>query len=170
MSSNSYIINKVAQSGLTNFDISTLLPKGERVGIDIKDFLHEGLILREKEFREKIGALDLEPFKDTYVFIYNSADAIIPLWSYFLLSAKLGGIAKKVIYGDREDLELLLMHQAMQTYDFSYLENQRVLVKGCTDVNIPVNAYVELVEQLKPLVKSLMFGEACSNVPVFKRS
>ena len=170
MSSNSEIINKVAQSGLTNFDISTLLPKGERVGIDIKDFLHEGLILREKEFREKIGALDLEPFKDTYVFIYNSSVVIIPLWSYFLLSAKLGGIAKKVIYGDRDDLELLLMHQAMQTYDFSYLENQRVLVKGCTDVNIPVNAYVELVEQLKPLVKSLMFGEACSNVPVFKRS
>lgn len=162
------IKNKVAESGLVNFDLSDLLPKGERKGIDLKDFLWEGLILKEKDFREKVKNLKAEDYADAYVYIYNSEEAIIPLWAYFLLTAKLTGVAKKVIYGTREDLEILLMHQAIHTYDFSELKDQRVLVKGCSEDTIPVNAYIELVEQLKPLVKSLMFGEACSNVPIFK--
>ena len=90
------------------------------------------------------------------------------MWAYFLITAKLTDSAKKIVYGKREDLEILLMHNAIQTYDFSELSGKRVLVKGCTDENIPENAYIELVEQLKPIVKSLMFGEACSNVPIFK--
>lgn len=162
------IKNKIAESGLVNFDLSTLVPKGKRVGIDLKDFLWEGMILKEKDFREKVAAISSEDFRDTYVYIYNSADAIVPLWAYFLLTAKLTGIAKKVIYGKPEDLEVLLMHDAIQSYDFSELAGKRILVKGCSDQSIPENAYIELVEQLKPLVKSLMFGEACSNVPVFK--
>ena len=90
------------------------------------------------------------------------------MWAYFLITAKLTDSAKKIVYGKREDLEILLIHNAIQTYDFSELSGKRVLVKGCTDENIPENAYIELVEQLKPIVKSLMFGEACSNVPIFK--
>jgi hypothetical protein len=152
------IINKIAESGLVNFDISDLVPKGKRMGIDIKDFLWEG----------QIKNIDCELYNDAYVYIYCSEDVIIPLWAYFLITSKVTDSAKKVVFGNREDLEVLLMHNAIQTYDFSELRDKRVLVKGCSDELIPNNAYVELVEQLKPLVKSLMFGEACSNVPIFK--
>lgn len=162
------IKNKIAESGLVNFDLSQLVPKGKRIGIDLKDFLFQGLILKEKDFREKIALLNLEDYKDVFLYIYNSADAIVPLWAYFLITAKLTEKANKIVFGNREDLEVLLMHQAIQNYDFTDLINQRVLVKGCSDQSIPENAYIELVEQLKPIVKSLMFGEACSNVPIFK--
>lgn len=162
------IVNKVASSGLINFDISDLVPKGKRVGIDIKDFLWQGMILKEKDFREKIKNLDVTLYEGAYVYIYCSEDVIIPLWAYFLITAQITDVAKKVVFGNREDLEILLMHNAIQTFDFSEMRDKRVLVKGCSDELIPNNAYVELVEQLKPLVKSLMFGEACSNVPIFK--
>lgn len=168
MSEDLEIKNKIAESGLVNFDLSTLVPKGKRVGIDLKDFLFMEVILKEKDFREKVSLINEEEYKDCYVHVYNSADAIVPLWAYFLITAKLRDSAKKIIYGKREDLELLLMHQAVQNFDFSELMGKRVLVKGCSDESIPENAYIELVEQLKPLVKSLMFGEACSNVPIFK--
>lgn len=162
------IKNKIAESGLVNFDLSQLVPKGKRIGIDLKDYLFQELILKEKDFREKIANLNVEDYKDAYVYIYNSADAIVPLWAYFLLTAKLTETAKKIVFGNREDLEVLLMHNAVQTYDFTEMIGKRVLVKGCSDEAIPENAYIELVQQLKPLVKSLMFGEACSNVPIFK--
>ena len=162
------IKNKIAESGLVNFDLAQLLPKGKRIGIDLKDFLFQELILKEKDFREKVELINIEEYKDAYIYIYNSADAIVPLWAYFLITAKLTEAAKKIVFGNKEDLEVLLMHTAIQTYDFSELMGKRVLVKGCSDQTIPENAYIELVEQLKPLVKSLMFGEACSNVPIFK--
>ena len=162
------IKNKIAESGLVNFDLAQLLPKGKRIGIDLKDFLYQELILKEKDFREKVDLINIEEYKDAYIYIYNSADAIVPLWAYFLITAKLTEAAKKIVFGNKEDLEVLLMHTTIQTYDFSELMGKRVLVKGCSDQTIPENAYIELVEQLKPLVKSLMFGEACSNVPIFK--
>ena len=162
------IKNKVADSGLINFDLSQLIPKGKRIGIDLKDFLFEGMILKEVDFREKISALSPDNYADAYLYIYNSADAIVPLWAYFLITAKLTGSAKKIVFGNREDLEVLLMHNAVQTYDYTALMGKRVLVKGCSEETIPENAYIELVEQLKPIVKALMFGEACSNVPIFK--
>ena len=168
MSEDFEIKNKIADSGLVNFDLSALVPKGRRVGIDLKDFLFEGLILKEKDFRDKVAAMNPEEYRDCYVFIYNSAEAIVPLWAYFLITAKITDLARKIVYGNREDLEVLLMHNAIQTYDFTELMHKRVLVKGCSDESIPENAYIELVEQLKPIVKSLMFGEACSNVPIFK--
>ncbi|MDY3318900.1 DUF2480 family protein [Riemerella anatipestifer] len=162
------IKNKVAESGLVNFDLSSLVPKGKRLGIDLKPFLFQEIVLKEKDFREKVKTLNLDLYKDAYVYIYNSAEAIVPLWAYFLIASQLSGVAKKVIYGNKDELELLIMHQSLNDYDFSNLKDKRVLVKGCTDKNIPENAYVELVEKLKPIVKSLMFGEACSNVPIFK--
>lgn len=162
------IKNKIAESGLVNFDLSQLVPKGKRIGIDLKDFLFQELILKEKDFREKVTILHTEDYKDSYIYIYNSADAIVPLWAYFLITAKLTEVSKKIVFGNREDLEVLLMHNAVKNYDYSELMGKRVLVKGCSDQSIPENAYIELVEQLKPLVKSLMFGEACSNVPIFK--
>ncbi len=168
MSEEFEIRNKVAESGLVNFDLTTLLPKGERKGIDLKDFLFQEMILKEKDFREKVEAINVEEYRDSYIYIYNSVDTIIPLWAYFVLTAKLTDVAKKIVFGNREDLEVILMHNAIQTYDFEDMRGKRVLVKGCSDKEIPENAYIELVEQLKPLVKSLMFGEACSNVPIVK--
>lgn len=168
MSEEFEIRNKVAESGLVNFDLTTLLPKGERKGIDLKDFLFQEMILKEKDFREKVEAINVEEYKDSYIYIYNSVDTIIPLWAYFVLTAKLTDVTKKIVFGNREDLEVILMHNAIQTYDFDDMRGKRVLVKGCSDKEIPENAYIELVEQLKPIVKSLMFGEACSNVPIVR--
>ncbi|PQA92369.1 hypothetical protein B0A69_15085 [Chryseobacterium shigense] len=168
MSEEFEIRNKVAESGLINFDLATLVPKGIRKGIDLKDFLFQEMILKEKDFREKVDAIDTKAYEDTYIYIYNSVDTIIPLWAYFVLTAKLTDVAKKIVFGNKEDLEVILMHNAIQTYDFEDMRGKRVLVKGCSDKEIPENAYIELVEQLKPLVKSLMFGEACSNVPIVK--
>ncbi|NML68352.1 DUF2480 family protein [Chryseobacterium sp. RP-3-3] len=168
MSEEFEIRNKVAESGLVNFDLATLVPKGIRKGIDLKDFLFQEMILKEKDFREKVDAIDTEEYKDAYIYIYNSVDTIIPLWAYFVLTAKLTDVAKKIVFGNQEDLEVILMHNAIQTFDFEDMRGKRVLVKGCSDKEIPENAYIELVEQLKPLVKSLMFGEACSNVPIVK--
>jgi hypothetical protein len=168
MSEDFEIKNKIAESGLVNFDLSQLVPKGKRIGIDLKDFLFQELILKEKDFREKVDALNVNDYRESFIYIYNSADAIVPLWSYFLITAKLTESAKKIVFGNREDLEVLLMHNAIQTYDFTEMTDKRVLVKGCSEESIPENAYIELVEQLKPIVKSLMFGEACSNVPIFK--
>lgn len=168
MSEEFEIRNKVAESGLVNFDLSTLLPKGTRKGIDLKDFLFQEMILKEKDFREKVEAINTEQYEGAYIYIYNSADAIVPLWAYFVLTAKLTDVAKKIVFGNRQDLEVILMHNAIQTYDFDFMRGKRVLVKGCTDKGIPENAYIELVEQIKPIVKSLMFGEACSNVPIIK--
>jgi len=168
MSEEFEIKNKVAASGLINFDLTDLVPNGTRKGIDLKDFLFMEMILKEKDFREKVAAIDTEEYKDAYVYIYNSADAIVPLWAYFLLTAKLTDSTKKIVFGNAENLEIVLMHDAIKNYDFSEMNGKRVLVKGCSDKAIPENAYVELVENLKPIVKSLMFGEACSNVPIVK--
>ena len=169
MSEQGEIVNKVANSGLINFDISDLIPKGTRKGIDLKNFLFEGLILREADFRQKISEMNPEDYKEAYVYIYNSADAVIPLWAYFLITAKISGFAEKIISGNRETLETILLHDVIQSYDFSYLDGKRVLVKGCSHAFVSENSYVELVDRLRPVVKSLMFGEACSNVPIFKQ-
>ncbi|MDR6405823.1 MULTISPECIES: DUF2480 family protein [Chryseobacterium] len=168
MSEEFEIRNKVAESGLINFDLTDLIPKGVRKGIDLKDFLFMEMILKEKDFREKVASIDVEEYRDAYVYIYNSADAIVPLWAYFLLTAKITDVTKKIVFGNREDLEVILMHDAIKNYDFEEMRDKRVLVKGCSDKEIPENAYIELVEQLKPVVKSLMFGEACSMVPILK--
>lgn len=162
------IRNKVAESGLINFDLTDLVPKGARKGIDLKDFLFMEMVLKEKDFREKVAAIDVEEYRDSYIYVYNSADAIVPLWAYFLITAKLTGVTKKIVFGNAENLEIVLMHDAIKNYDFSEMSGKRVLVKGCSDKKIPENAYIELVENLQPIVKSLMFGEACSNVPILK--
>ena len=166
MSAQGEIVNKVANSGLVNFDISDLRPQGRRVGLDLKNFLYEGLILREKEFREQVSELDIAEYNGAWIYLYCSTDAIVPLWAYFLITSKLESVAKKVVFGSLDDLEMLLMSEAIQGYDF---KDKRVLVKGCSKFSVPTNAYVELVQKLKPWVKSLMFGEACSSVPIYKR-
>jgi len=117
----------------------------------------------------KISEINPEDYKEAYVYIYNSADAVIPLWAYFLITAKISGFAEKITSGNRETLETILLHDVIRSYDFSYLEGKRVLVKGCSHAFVSENSYVELVDRLRLVVKSLMFGEACSNVPIFKQ-
>lgn len=168
MSNTDEIINKVAESGLVNFDLSELQPKGKRIGIDLKDFLFQELVLKEKDFREKVARLELEKYKDAFVHVYCSTDAIIPLWAYFLITSQLQQTSKKVYFGSEKEMEAYLFNEAVEGYDFSVFSGKRLLVKGCSDIEIPEQAFVALVQKLKPVVKSLFFGEACSSVPIFK--
>lgn len=163
------IINKVAGSGIITIDLETFYPKGERRLIDIKDQLFHGLILKEKDFRDFIKTHNWAQYKDCFVAVTCSADAIIPTWAYMLLTLALQPYAKKVVFGDLEKLETVLMNESLQTINPEDYTDARVVVKGCGELPVPVNAYVELTARLQPVVKSLMYGEPCSTVPLYKK-
>lgn len=163
------IVNKVAQSGLLTFDPASLYPVGERVLYDIKENLFMGLMLREKDFREFIKQHDWAQYQDQFVAVTCSADAIVPTWAYMLLANKLAIYATKVVFGDLEVLETVLFEEAINQLDLEKFRDQRVVIKGCGDINVPVSAYVSLTFRLTPVVKSILYGEPCSTVPVYKR-
>lgn len=164
------IINRVANSKLVTFNLEDFYPKGERIVFDIKDWLLEGLVLREGVFREKAAAHDWSEYKDTFVALTCSTDAIIPAWAYMLLSTYLQPYAKKVIVGDLDVLETILYTEIINNLDVTDLKDKPVIVKGCSHKPVPENAYLLLISRLQPVVKSLMYGEACSSVPLFKKS
>jgi hypothetical protein len=166
---NEEIINKVANSGLITIDLEEFYPKGERKIIDIKDQLFQGLILKEKDFREFIKNHDWQQYKDCYVAVTCSADAIIPTWAYMLLTLALQPYAKKIVFGDLEKLETVLFTEALQQINPDDYREARVVVKGCGSLPVPVNAFVQLTAMLQPQVKSLMYGEPCSTVPLYKK-
>ncbi|RCH54640.1 hypothetical protein DJ568_12535 [Mucilaginibacter hurinus] len=163
------IINKVAQSGLVTLDPATFYPAGERVVYDIKDNLFMGLMLREKDFREFVKEHDWTQYQGKYVAVTCSADAIVPAWAYMLLANRLAPYALEVVFGDAEVLETVLFVKAISKMDPEQYRDQRLVIKGCGDVPVPVSAYVELTKKLTPVAKSLMFGEPCSTVPIYKR-
>lgn len=163
------IINKVAQSGLVTLDPAIFYPKGERVVYDIKDNLFQGLILREKDFREFVKNHDWQHYQDKYVAVTCTEDAIVPAWAYMLLANKLAPYAKEVVFGDAQMLESVLFIKAIEKMDVEQYRDQRLVLKGCGDIPIPVSAYVELTKKLSPVAKSLMYGEPCSTVPIYKR-
>lgn len=163
------IVNKVAQSGLVTFDPASLYPTGDRVLYDIKDNLFQGLMLREKDFREFIKQHDWTQYQDKFVAVTCSVDAIVPTWAYMLLASKLVPIAKKVVFGDLDTLETVLFEEAISNLDLEKFREQRVVIKGCGDVTVPQSAYVSLTFRLTPIVKSILYGEPCSTVPVYKR-
>ncbi|HLW49579.1 MAG TPA: DUF2480 family protein [Sphingobacteriaceae bacterium] len=163
------IINKVAQSGLVTFDLASVYPKGERLVYDIKDNLFHGLILKEKDFREFVKNHDWTAYQDAYVAITCTADAIVPTWAYMLLANQLQPYAKEVIFGDLEVLETLLFERALNDLDMSQFADERVVVKGCGDIPVPESAFVKFTYELSKVAKSIMYGEPCSTVPVFKR-
>ncbi len=163
------IINKVANSALVTFDLEELYQPGERVLIDIKDQLFQGLILREKDFRDFIKTTDWSAYKDKFVAITCSADAIIPTWAYLLLTIALEPYAKLIVFGSELDLEERLYQDALSKIDWSKFEGAKIVIKGCSKVNVPDAAYVEVVRRLRPMAASLMFGEPCSTVPLYKR-
>lgn len=163
------IINKVAQSGLVTLDPAQFYPVGERVAYDIKDNLFHGLMLREKDFREFVKGHDWSQYRDKYVAVFCSADAIVPAWAYMLLGNRLAPYAKEIVFGDPEVLETVLFIKQIAGFDAEQYRDQRVVIKGCGDTPVPVSAYVELTKKLTPVAKSLMFGEPCSTVPIYKR-
>ena len=163
------IVNRVANSGLVNFDLEAYYPKGQRQLIDLKDWLFEGLILKEKDFRHAVKDYDWAQHQDQYVAIDCSADAIVPVWSYMLISNAISPYAKKVVKGSLENLESLIFHELINTLDIIPFKNQRVIVKGCSNLPIPESAYVAITNKLSPVVKSIMYGEACSSVPIYKK-
>jgi hypothetical protein len=163
------IVNKVASSGLLTFNLEEFYHKGERVVYDIKDNLFHGLMLREKDFREFIKTHDWSSYAGKNVAVTCSADAIVPTWAYMLLANKLQPFAHEVVFGNLETLEAVLFSKALAKVDLSNYSGERVVIKGCADIEVPVSAYVEITALLSPVVKSIMYGEPCSTVPIFKR-
>lgn len=163
------IINKVAQSKLVTFDLEDYYPKGERKVLDLKDWLYEGIILREKEFRTFLAEYDWEQYTDAFVALTCSTDAIVPGWAYMLVTTKLQPFANKIIQGDLQDLETSLYQNVIAGLDVSMYSDMPVIIKGCSHKPVPPNAYLLLTEKLMPVAKSIMYGEACSSVPLYKR-
>lgn len=163
------IVNRVANSPLINIDLEEFYPEGKRVLFDIKDWLYEGIILKEKDFREYVKNHDWSQYQDNYVALTCSEDAIIPSWAYLLLSTELASYAKKVVVGNLELLETAIFQEVIQNLDVSEYENRPIIIKGCADKPIPPSAFSFLIERIQPIAKNIMYGEACSTVPLYKR-
>lgn len=162
------IVNRVANSKLKTFDLEDLYPAGKRAQIDIAQWLMEGFILREKDFRESLKNHDWSAYKDAYVALYCSTDAIVPAWAFMLLTTYLQPLAAKVVLGSPAELETVLYTEIIKDLDVTPFEGEYVIVKGCSNKPVPQNAYILLTQKLQTVVKSLMFGEACSSVPLYK--
>jgi hypothetical protein len=163
------IINKVANSNLKVFNLEDIYDPHERVIFDIKDQLYMGMILREKDFREFVKNHDFTQYKDKNVAILCSADAIIPTWAYMLLASKLEGVAHYFVFGTLEDLEKSLYQKALSEVNWEEYRDEKVVIKGCSKVNVPVYAYIEATRKLKPVAEKIMYGEPCSTVPIYKK-
>jgi len=162
-------VNKVAASGLITLNLEEYFHQGERIVYDIKDNLFHGLMLREKDFREFIKSHDWSVYADKNIAIICSADAIVPTWAYMLLASKMKPYANEVIFGSLHTLEAMLFVRALSKIDVNSFANERVVIKGCADIEVPIAAYVEITSLLTPVVKSIMYGEPCSTVPIYKR-
>ncbi|MET6989624.1 DUF2480 family protein [Sediminicola arcticus] len=165
----SEIVNRVAKSTLITFNLEDHYPKGDRVLLDIKDWLYEGFILREKDFRAAITSHNWEQYKDAYVALTCSSDAIVPGWAYMLIATELQPYAKKMLIGDLEQLESSLYQSIIEKLDLSEYKDKPVIIKGCSNRPVPPNAYLWITSKMQTVAKSVMYGEACSSVPLFKR-
>jgi hypothetical protein len=163
------IVNKVALSSLKTFNLEDFYPHGERKQIDIKDWLFEGIILKEKDFRATLKNQDWSKYQNAYVALHCSSDAIIPGWAYLLITSYLNEFSKKVVFGNLEFLNSLLYQEALQNIDFSEYLDKPVIIKGCSNKPVPENAYLLALQKLQPVAKSIMYGEACSAVPLYKK-
>ena len=163
------IVNRVANSKLKTFDLEEIYPKGERVLFDIKDWLFQELILKEKDFRDSVKNHNWSQYKNCFVAVTCSVDAIIPSWAYMLVASEIMPFANKVVVGDLELLETTIYQELMNFIDLSDYIDAPVIIKGCADKPIPESAYTFLIEKLQPIARSIMFGEACSTVPLYKK-
>ena len=163
------IINKVAESGLVTIDLADYYPKEEPIVFDLKDHLFMGLILKEKDFREALKTTDWSTYINKNVAITCSADAIIPLWAYMLVTTYLKPYTNEIVFGTKENLISSLLIRNLASLPVEDYKDAKVMVKGCGDKSIPEAAYVEITKLLTPVVKSIMYGEACSTVPIYKQ-
>ncbi|WP_293875470.1 DUF2480 family protein [Flavobacterium sp.] len=164
------IINKVANSNLQVFDLEEYYPSGIRTQIDISKWLLEDYILKEIFFRETLKTHDWKQYENHFVAIYCATDAIIPTWASILVTVYLAPYAKKVVAGTLYDLETALYFEIIPTIDYSKFQDKPVILKGCSKKPVPQSAYIMAVQKLQPFAKSIMYGEACSAVPLFKKS
>jgi len=162
------IINRVANSALEVFDLEDYYPKGTRSQIDISQWLLEGFLLKERDFREHLKHHDWSQYRDQYVAVDCSTDAIVPAWASILVTLNLAPFAKKIVNGTLEDLDTALYHEILPTIDYSIYQDKPVIIKGCSKKPVPMSAYVLAAQNLQPFAKSIMYGEACSAVPLYK--
>ena len=162
-------LNKVVNSSVITFDLEDLYPKGERVSYDLKVNLFQELILREKDFREFVKNHDWSQYVGKFVNVICSVDAIVPMWAFMVVVSNIQPFAKKVIIGTSEELESELYRDIFNSFDWQQFEDSKVVIKGCSKVQIPNYVYGEVTRKLAPIAKLIMFGEACSSVPVYKK-
>jgi hypothetical protein len=162
------ILNRVANSKLKTIDLEDFYPKGTRRVIDIKNWLFHEQILKETDFREHLKNHDWPLYKDEYVALTCSSDAIIPSWAYMLITTYVSPFAKKIVVGNLAALETSIFQDLIAHFEVEAFVGKPVVIKGCSSKPIPETAYIQLIEKLQPVVKSIMFGEACSTVPLFK--
>ncbi len=163
------IINRVAQSSIVTINLEDLYVPGERAVFDLKDNLFQGIILREKEFRDFLKSNDWSAYQDKHVAIFCSVDAIIPTWAYMLLAVHIEPKAKTIVYGDLSVLEDELFKGALKIINPKDYKDKKVVIKGCGKIDVPTSAYVELTRLLRPYATSIMYGEPCSTVPIYKK-
>lgn len=163
------IFNRVAESKLITFDLEKLYQIGDRITIDLSQWLDKEIILREKEFRLKLKQHNWKAYRNQFVAIYCSTDAVLPAWASLLVTTYLQPYAKKVVMGTLVDLETHLFTEEIKKINISSFKDKAVIIKGCTDKKVPEDSYVQLISRLQPVVKSLFYGEACSSVPLFKK-
>jgi len=163
------IVNRVAKSSLITFNLEDYYHPGERVIYDIRQNLFQDLILKEKDFRNFVKAHNWQEYDGKNVAITCTADAVIPTWAYMLLTTAIEPFANMVIYGNLEVLESALFQQALKSINLEQFKDQRVVIKGCSNVEVPVSSYVEIARLLQPIAKSIMYGEPCSTVPIYKK-
>jgi hypothetical protein len=162
-------VNKVAESGLITIDLEKYFPVGETAVFDLKDYLFMGLILKEKDFREALKNADWSVYAGKNVALTCSADAIIPVWAWMLAATYLQPVAKEIIMGDEKELHRYLFLKNIDAIDVNDFADQRVVIKGCGETPIADYVYMEITKKLRPVVKSIMYGEPCSTVPVYKK-
>ena len=162
------IINKVAASSLEVFDLEDYYPAGNRTQIDIAQWLIEGFLLKEKDFREHLKNHDWSQYQDHYVAINCSTDAIVPAWASILVAVQLAPFAKKIVNGSIEDLNAALYEALLSDLDYSQYNNKATIIKGCSKKPVPTRAYILAAQYLQPFARSIMYGEACSAVPLYK--
>jgi Protein of unknown function (DUF2480) len=163
------IINKVNESALITLNLEDYYPKDKVMVFDMKDYLFMGLILKEKDFREALKNLDLTPFTGRQVAVTCSADAVIPVWAYMLVASYLEPVSKSVIFGTEDDVTKAILLNNIAAIDNTEFSDKRVVIKGCGDLPIGESAYLMVTNKLRPVAKSIMYGEPCSTVPIFKR-
>lgn len=163
-------VNKVAESGIVTINLEDFFPEQEIAVFDMKDYLFMGLILKEKDFREALKVLDIQQFAGKDVALTCSADAIVPMWAYMLVASALQPVARNVFFGDKDSVSNKILIKNIDGIEAADYVDKRIVIKGCGELPISEEAYMEVTKKLRPVAKSIMYGEPCSTVPVFKKA